>query len=412
MSAAHPSEIILDFDEARAQVEQHARQLPHTASETLHVLATLNRVLAEDIYADRDLPPFARATRDGYAVRAADVAAVPATLRVIGQVKAGSALPDDARLTSGTCVEIMTGAPVPLSADAVMMVEYTSASGDNVTITRTAPAGENIVPRGSEAKCGQLVMAKGTRLNHAQVAVATSVGRAQLAVHKKPRIAVLSTGDEIVDVSAIPGPYQIRNSNSFSLAAQVMAAGAEPVQLPVAPDEPRRLRELIAEGLECDLLLLSGGVSMGKYDLVEQALRDLDGEFFFTGARIQPGKPVVFGHSKRFGKLFLGLPGNPLSTMVTFTLFARPLIDALCGAPPAPLVFAKARITEGFRTKPGLTRFLPAILRGPHPDPRVELIRWQGSGDVVSMSRSNCLAVVPPDKETIAAGELMSVLVQ
>jgi molybdopterin molybdotransferase len=406
------SEIILTFDEARAGVEHHAKELRPSGIETLPILESLNRVLAEDIHADRDLPPFPRATRDGYALHAADIAQIPATLKLIGQVKAGSALAENIRLTNGTCVEIMTGAPVPPGADAVVMVEYAATSGDSVTINRSATVGENVVPRGKEASASQLVLSKGTRLTHAHLAVATSVGKSQLAVYKKARIAVLSTGDEIVDVATTPGPYQIRNSNSFSLAAQVIAAGAEPVQLPIAPDEPTRLRELIAEGLKSDLLLLSGGVSMGKYDLVEQVLREFDSEFFFTGAKIQPGKPVVFGRSKKAGKLFLGLPGNPLSTMVTFTLFARPMIDALSGAPPAPLVFAKAALTEAFTTKPGLTRFLPAALSGPHSAPQVELIRWQGSGDVVSMSRANCLAVIPPDKESVAAGELISVLIQ
>jgi molybdopterin molybdotransferase len=182
--------------------------------------------------------------------------------------------------------------------------------------------------------------------------------------------------------------------------------------LPIAPDEPKRLRELIAEGFKSDLLLLTGGVSMGKYDLVEEILREFDAEFFFTGAKIQPGKPVVFGKSNKTGKYFLGLPGNPISTMVTFELFARPLIGALSGAVPAPLIFAKARMKDEFHAKPGLTRFLPAILSGPHSDPQVELIRWQGSGDVVSMSKSNCLLVVPPDKETIAAGEQASILIR
>ncbi len=431
------SEIIHTFDEARACVERQAQRLRASGTETLFVLECLNRVLAEDIHADRDLPPFPRATRDGYALRAADIAQIPATLRLIGQVKAGSALSENIKLANGACVEIMTGAPVPPGADAVVMVEYTTASGDSVIISRTAIAGENIVPRGKEAIASQLVLSKGTRLKHAQVAVATSVGKSQVAVFKKPRVAILSTGDEIVDVASAPGHYQIRNSNSFSLAAQVIAAGAEPVQLPIAPDEPTRLRELIAEGLKSDLLLLSGGVSMGKYDLVEQVLRDFDSEFFFTGAKIQPGKPVVFGRTstaemapldtstagvppavlrascpQRTGTYFLGLPGNPLSTMVTFTLFARPLIDALSGAQPAPLVFAKAALSEAFTTKPGLTRFLPAALSGPHSAPQVELIRWQGSGDVVSMSRANCLAVIPPDKESVAAGELISVLIQ
>lgn len=410
MAAPSTTDTVLSFEDARASTEHHAKSLSTVGVEEVEVLTALRRVLAEEIHADRDLPPFARATRDGYAVRAADVANLPARLKVIGQIKAGSSLPPDVKMTSGTCAEIMTGAPVPEGADAVVMVEYTRPDGSHVTIDRSVSAGENIVPRGSEAKAGQLLLARGTRIGHAQIAVATSVGRSNLALFKRPRVAIISTGDEVVNIDAAPGPNQIRNSNSFSLAAQIMNAGAEPVQLPIAPDEPDRLRELIAEGFRSDLLLLTGGVSMGKYDIVEDVLRHFGVEFFFTGARIQPGKPVVFGRSKKAGKYFLGLPGNPISTMVTFELFARPLIDALSGAAASPLVFAKARLTEEFRTKPGLTRFLPAMLSGPHSGPQVELIRWQGSGDVVSMARSNCLVVVPPDKETIAAGEAVSIL--
>lgn len=393
-------------------MEEHAARLAPAGSEQLDILSALGRVLAEDIHADRDLPPFPRATRDGYALRAEDGATVPARLKVIGQIRAGSSLPQDVKITTGTCAEIMTGAPVPAGADAVVMVEYTSATGDAVTISRGVAAGENVVPRGSEGTKGQLLLPSGARLRHTQIAVTAAVGKANLKVSKRPRIAILSTGDEVVDIAADPGPYQIRNSNGFSLTAQVIAAGAEPVQLPVAPDEPNRLRELIAEGFKHDLLLLSGGVSMGKYDLVEEVLRDFDAEFFFTGAKIQPGKPVVFGKSNTSGKYFLGLPGNPISTMVTFELFARPLIDALSGATLQPLIFAKAAMKDEFRTKLGLTRFLPAMLSGPHPAPQVELIRWQGSGDVVSMSKANCLLVVPPDKETIAAGEQVSVLIR
>jgi molybdopterin molybdotransferase len=408
-------ERILTFDEARACVEEHALGLRARGSERVKLLSALGRVLAEDVHADRDIPPFPRATRDGFAVRAADLVNVPARLRVIGQVKAGSSLPRGVKLFPGCCAEIMTGAPVPDDADAVVMVEFTSSAGDDVTgvdvtVGRSVSAGENIVPRGSEGKKGALLLPRGARLGHAQIAVGASVGKAQIKVTKRPRVGILSTGDEVVAVSRRPGPFQIRNSNSFSLAAQVLAAGAEPVQLPIAPDEPKRLRKLIEQGFSYDLLLLSGGVSMGKYDLVEQVLAEFESEFFFTGVKIQPGKPAVFGRSKKKKKYFVGLPGNPVSTMVTFGLFARPLLDALAGATPQPLVFAKAAMKTEFRTKTGLTRFLPATLSGPHSAPEVELIRWQGSGDVVSMSKANCLLVVPPDKDAIADGEQISVL--
>ncbi len=209
----------------------------------------------------------------------------------------------------------MTGAPVPAGADAVVMVEYTSQHGKQVEITRSVVPGENIVPRGAEARQGAPLLDRGLRLNEAAIALAASVGKSQLQVYKRPRVAVLTTGDEIVDIEAAPGPTQIRNSNSYSLAAQIRRAGGEPVLLPVAPDEPQGLRRLIEEGLQSDLLLLTGGVSMGRYDLVEQVLAEMQAEFFFTGAKIQPGRPVVFG------KCGAGTPAAPKLSAAAGTYF-------------------------------------------------------------------------------------------
>jgi molybdopterin molybdotransferase len=255
------------------------------------------------------------------------------------------------------------------------------------------------------------------------------VGRSRLLVHAKPRVAVLSTGDEEVDIDDPPGPNQIRNSNSYSLAAQIQAAGGDPVILPIAPDEPARLRELLLEGLDADLLLITGGVSMGKYDLVEQALAELKAEFFFTGAQIQPGKPVVFGRvpcgtrsldagtlaretDSATHKYFFGLPGNPISTMVTFELFAKPMLEALAGKSHRQLTFTHAKLKSEIRTKTGLKRFLPAILSGQFERAELELVRWQGSGDIAAAARANCYAVIPPDREQIEAGEWVAVLLR
>jgi molybdopterin molybdotransferase len=242
---------------------------------------------------------------------------------------------------------------------------------------------------------------------------------------------VLATGDEIVDVAEPPGPNQIRNSNHYSLAAQIQAAGGEPLLLPIAPDQPDRLSELITDGLEADLLLLSGGVSMGKYDLVEQVLTELEAEFFFTGAQIQPGRPIVFGRVPRgpgrgagapardalgqenvSHKYFFGLPGNPVSTMVTFELFAKPVLEALAGLQPRKLLFLHARLKSEIKTKTGLKRFLPAMLSGEFEQAEVELLRWQGSGDIAASARANCYVVIPPDRERIAAGEWVPVLMR
>jgi molybdopterin molybdotransferase len=236
-----------------------------------------------------------------------------------------------------------------------------------------------------------------------------------LQVYKRPRVAVLTTGDEIVDVDAAPGPTQIRNSNSYSLATQVQRTGGEAVLLPVAPDESQGLRSLIEEGLKSDLLLMTGGVSMGRYDLVEQVLSEMRAQFFFTGAKIQPGRPVVFGKAassagEKHETYFFGLPGNPVSTMVTFELFARPMLEALAGQGSRKLAFLHARLKGEIRIKTGLKRFLPAIVSGEFEEPEVELVSWQGSGDIAATARANCYIVIPADRERIPAGEWVAVM--
>jgi molybdopterin molybdotransferase len=445
MPTTPTSATILSFEQARHVVEEHAATLRPRGKELVELLDSPGQVLAEPVLADRNFPPFPRATRDGYAVRAADLATLPAKLKVIAEIKAGAAVDVKFKVESGQAAAIMTGAPAPPGADAVVMVEYTSRDGDQVTITRGITAGENIVPAAAEAKRGDRLLSPGVRLDHAAIAVAASVGRSRLLVYSKPRVGVLATGDELTDIDVPLAPNQIRNSNTYSLAAQIQAAGGEPVLLPIAPDVPERLQELIAEGFEADLLLLSGGVSMGKYDLVEQALAQFQAEFFFTGVQIQPGRPVVFGRvpcgagapareaeqqgsgrhgftrrdksSKDSGALapeahtyFFGLPGNPVSTMVTFGLFARPILEALAGMTSRKLIFLHAKLKSEIKTKTGLKRFLPAILSGEFERAEVELVRWQGSGDIAATAAANCYIVIPPDRERIAAGEWVSLL--
>jgi molybdopterin molybdotransferase len=407
---------VLTFEEARAVVEEHASRLRPKGRELLALLDSLGRVLAEPVHADRDFPPFRRATRDGYALRSADALTIPSELRVIGEIRAGATAP--AAIAAGEALAIMTGAPVPAEADAVVMAEHTSRAGNSVILNRGVTSGENIVPSGAEAKRGDKLLPPGVRIGYPEIAVAASVGRTRIVVHRQPRVAILSTGDEVVDIDVPPGPSQIRNSNSYSLAAQVKLAGGEPLLLPIAPDEPQRLRDLLLEGLESDLLLITGGVSMGKYDLVEHAVAELHGEFFFTGAHIQPGKPVVFGcvpvklEPSRDRKYFLGLPGNPISTMVTFELFARPVIEALAGVASPGLIFTHAKLKSEIRVRTGLKRFLPALLSGEFERCQVELVHWQGSGDIASLARSNCYVVVPPDRERIEPGEWVAILLR
>jgi molybdopterin molybdotransferase len=406
---------VLSFEDARHVVEEQASHLRPQGKELLELLDSVGRILAEPVFADRNFPPFPRATRDGYAVRAGDLTNLPATLQVVGEIKAGAEVA--IKLEAGQAAAIMTGAPTPPGADAVVMVEYTSRAGDRVQVAKGITAGENIVPAAAEATRGERLLLPGTRLDHAAIAVAASVGRSHLLVYSKPQVAVLATGDEIVDIEVPPAPFQIRNSNTYSLAAQIQAAGGEPLLLPIAPDDPDRLRELIADGFEADLLLLTGGVSMGKYDLVEQVLADFQAEFFFTGTQIQPGRPVVFGRvapasSPAQPKYFFGLPGNPISTMVTFELFARPVLEALAGMHAQKLTFLHAKLKSEIKTKTGLTRFLPAQLSGEFDHAEVELVRWQGSGDIAATARANCYIVIAPDREQIAAGEWIPVVMR
>jgi molybdopterin molybdotransferase len=434
MSSSHsypasvPTARVLTFEEARHLVEQHAAGVPPPETDTVDLLEGLGRVLAEKIVADRDFPPFARSTRDGYAVRAADLAEVPARLEVVGELKAGDwPEPEKCSVGRGHAVGIMTGAPLPPGADAVVMVEHTSLAGGRLEVRRRVLAGENFVPTGAEAQAGQVLLESGRRLDHTGVAIAAAVGKSSMNVFRKPRVAVLSTGDELVEIDAVPARAEIRNSNSYSLAAQVQSAGGEAVRMPVVPDERRQLRAAIEEGLNCDLLLLAGGVSMGKYDLVEQVFSELKAEFYFTGAEIQPGRPVVFGScgagilargSTRSGspaphkKYFFGLPGNPVSTMITFELFARPMMEALAGQSSRPLVFLRARLKSEIKTKTGLKRFLPAVISGEFENAEVELARWQGSGDIAALARTNCYVVIPADREQIAAGEWVPLLMR
>ena len=369
--------------------------------------AAQGRVLAEAVVADREQPPFPRATRDGFACRTADLHA--GGMRVVGQLRAGEAWTLGA-IRPGEAVEIMTGAAVPPGADCVVMVEHTSPSAGFVSLTggRSLAVGENIVPAGAEARAGAVIVPANRRMGIAECAAAAACGGAELKVFSLPRVAILATGDELVDVAQRPLEHQIRNSNSYSLAAQVRGAGGEPAMSVVVPDDKAATEKAIRAALDCDLILLTGGVSMGKFDFVEQALQALDAEFFFTGVMIQPGKPAVFG---KLGETwFFGLPGNPISTMVTFTLFAAPLLRALGGESWRGPKFVMARLEEEVQVKAGLTRFLPAVLESSVRGAHVRRISWQGSGDLTAAAKANAFVVVPETAERVAAGEMVAVL--
>jgi molybdopterin molybdotransferase len=399
---------MLTYEQARQKViEQLTEKKGPRATEQVRVGDALGFVLAQEVKTDREYPPFNRATRDGYAVFAADVKA-GVTLKCTGEIKAGDRVTKE--LWAETCVQIMTGAAVPSGADAVVMIEHTKRDGEQVKFERDAVTGQNIVSRGSEARAGQTLLTPGMRLGYAELASAAQVGAAELKCASKPRVAILSTGDEIVPVDSIPGRFQIRNSNSVSLAAQVRLAGGKPILLGNAMDREDDLSSKIRRGLQEDLLVLSGGVSMGKYDLVEKVLRGMETEFYFDAVAIRPGKPAVFG--KCGEKFVFGLPGNPVSTMVTFELFVAPAVDLLSGAEARELPIVEARLREELNEKPGVTHFLPARMEGQGSAREVRALKWQGSGDVAALGKANCFVAVPAEREKIEVGEKVEVLVR
>jgi len=392
----------LSFQDARACVVEQvttARAAPDI--EHIGLDCANGRVLAEDAHADRDYPALDRSVRDGFAVRAADT---PGQLQVIGEVRAGEVFAG--QVNQGQAVEIMTGAPVPRGADAIVMIEHITREDRRIACPSTKP-GQFISRHGSEARQNEVVIPAGRRLDYSSVALLATIGITRVPVFRKPHVALLATGDEIVEPNEQPAAHQIRNSNVYSLAAQVARAGGEPSILPVAKDDRASTRASIELGLASDLLLLSGGVSAGKYDLVELVLAELGAEFFFDRVLIQPGQPLVFGRAQQ--KFFFGLPGNPASTMVTFELFARAAVELLGGQIASMLPLTLAPLAADFRHKPGLTRFLPARLS---QDGVLTPVPWQGSSDVPALARSNAFLVADADREQWKAGDLIRVLLK
>lgn len=410
---------ILDFPAALELVLRHAAKVCIPGPEKVALLDSTGRVLAEEVKADRDQPPFDRSTRDGFAVHAAEWSA-GRQLEVAGQVRAGDVWAGKP-LSSGEAIEIMTGAPVPSGADVVAMVEHAEQLDGKVSAAagRQLRTGENIVPRGAEARQGDVLLAPGTAIGAAEIALAAACGRNELQVRKRPRVAIVATGDELVELDETPAAHRIRNSNSYGLAAMVWAAGGFAGRLPIARDTRDDVWLGIAQGRMWDLMLLSGGVSAGKHDLVEQVLAEFGAEFFFTGVKMQPGKPVVFGRLPKLENAegegpecyFFGLPGNPVSTQVTFHCFVEPLLRAMCGAGVGGPKFVQATVAEDVGGKSGLTRILPAFLRHEFACPEVRLVGWHGSGDLAANARANCYAVLPDGRDLIA-GDVITVLLR
>ncbi len=392
----------LEWEEARRIVIDTVRALQtKLASEDVPLADSHGHVLAEAVTADRDYPALRRSLRDGFAVRSTDV---PGTLRARGELRAGDR--SQSPVEPGEALEIMTGAPVPAGADAVVMIEHVTRNGSQVTIDRVAEAGQFINEQGAESVHGAELIPQGTRLDGSHIATLAMTGHTAVRVYRRRRIAILATGDEIVELDEIPAPHQIRNSNSYMLASLVRAAGGYPIILPIARDSPEALRPLLEEGLEHDLLIVSGGVSAGKYDLVKPTLRDLGTQFHFERVRIQPGQPTAFGTCA--GKPVFGLPGNPGSSLITFQLFARPAMELISGDPDPLLPLLSAQFEAPFRHKPGLTRFLPARLSldGSH----LRHVSWQGSSDIPALAKANCFLIADHNRATWEVGDSIRVM--
>lgn len=363
-------------------------------------------VLARDVLADRDQPAFHRSAMDGYAVRAADVAGAEAALRVAGEVPAGRSW--DGVLGPGEAVAIMTGAPLPEGADAVQMVERTSESGGVVTVAGPLRAWEHVSRRGEDVAAGSVVAEAGRVVDGLTIGVLASVGCARVPVLRRPRVTVISTGDELVPLSDVPGPSGIRDSNRPTLLGMVESASATPVDGGHVRDDPAELRREVRAALGSDVLVLSGGVSAGRYDLVLEALREEGVEVLFHGVAIKPGKPVLFG--RHGGGLVFGLPGNPVSTYVTSLLLLLPALAVLRGrGRPEPWTLS-ARLDGSLPPTGPRTTFHPGVL---HQDGRTFVVRavsWNGSGDQVGFARGNCLVRRDAGSPAIPGGETVTVV--
>ncbi len=387
------------------------QQTAPLATERVRIEQTLGRVLAADVIADTDLPPFDRSQMDGYAVRAEDVSAVPARLRIVGESAAGKGWHN--QLEEGQAVRIMTGAPVPAGADSVQQVELTTELKDGtvVELRETVETGRSIVKRGSEIKAGEVVLRAGTTINAAMMAVLAAFGYAQVEVFRKPRVAVLATGSELVPVDQKPGQDQIRDSNNYSISAYAELAGAVTERMPLTGDETSLLKDQITEAAKrCDLIVTSGGVSMGVYDLTKAALKELDAEIFFERVALRPGKPTVFARLPN-GTLVFGLPGNPVSVSVTFNLFARAALLAMQGTAEPALKRETAVLARSVKGTADRESYLPAQLTSNDDAELVAFpLKWGGSSDFVAFALTTALVIVPANVKAIEAGSLVSVL--
>ena len=399
---------LLPVEEALAIVLQAAPVLP---GERVGMDEALGRYLQEEIRADRDYPDFDKSLMDGYAVIASDLASGTRPLRILQEIPAGMDPSALRRLAPGSASRIMTGAPLPPGADAVLMVEETEPVPGDAGSVRPRSAlqpGVNVARRGADVRAGDLLLQSGEFIGAGEIGVLAACGRAEILAGGRPRLAILVTGDELVEPDRAPGPGRIRNSNGPLLIALARRAGAVTRYLGIAPDDEAGLKRMIEDGLRDDVLVLSGGVSMGTRDLVGGALRALGVEIAFDRVAIRPGKPFTFG--RRGATLVFGCPGNPVSTYVVFQVFARAALRRMMGSPRAVPDKVRGRLAGPLRQRPGRAGYYEARAAWAGASYEVEILPTSGSADFVSCARGNALAVVPADADSLPAGSLVDVL--
>lgn len=397
-------EPLLTYEEALREV---LAQVPEPKVVRVPLRETLGRVLAHPISADLDLPPFKKSFVDGYAVRSKDTVAAPVKLEVTGVVAAGSE--SQPQVEEGKAVQIMTGAPVPPGADAVQMIEKTRPSDNKIVeVLEPVREGENVAEQGNEVRQGDTVLLSGRPLGAAEMGVLATFGHREVEVYAAPTAAVIPTGDEIVEVEKKPRFGQIRNSNAYTLWAQCRKLGLDAQAFPVTPDDRERTREAISRALEYDLLLFSGGVSMGEYDYVHRLLEEEGVRLFVQKVAIKPGKPIVVGRKE--SHLIFGLPGNPVSAFVTFELFVRPAVRCWMGFQNPSLPRVRGELVAETRQKLGRKFFKQARTFWNGDTFKVEPIETKGSADLVAFSSANSLMVLEPDVAHLPAGERVEVL--
>lgn len=383
---------------------------PILGLEKISILDSLGRVLGEDIVAERDNPPWNNSAMDGFAVRWEDIKqeqaiGKPVTLTVIEDVPAGK-MPTKT-VGPGQAIRIMTGAPIPQGADTVLKVEDTEHTPDSVRVFKPETRGANIRPKGEDVKKGECIIAKGTQIRPGDAGMLAILSKSFVFVYQRPRVAILSTGDELADLDERFSEEKIINSNSYGIAAAVQEAGGIPFLLGIARDTPDALKEKISHGLNADILVLSGGVSMGDYDFTKAVFRDLGAEMNFWKLAIRPGQPLAFG--KIQGKLAFGLPGNPVSSMVTFEQLVRPAMLKMCGHPTFGRPVVHAVFQEKFSKRTDRRHFLRGVLTREEGVFTVRTTGDQGSGILTSMVKANCLIDIPEEVERLNPGDLVTV---